>query len=810
MTYFFSGSIERVIFENPSNFYKIILLTIEETDCPDFDDLEIIVTGTVAEVIEGEDYTFFGELITHPRYGQQLAISRYERAKPSAKGLVNYFSSDHFKGIGRKTAERIVDTYGPEETIDQILKAPEKLTNIQGLSQKARENFLEKLRANYGTEMILAKLAEYGIPNKLAFQIQDTYKESTLQVIEENPYQLVSDIHGIGFKLADRIAENLNIASDAPERFRAGLLHSLLQRSMETGDTYVEARDLLEASLLLLEESRPVELFPEAVAAELRHLIETGSVQQVGTKIFNNSLYFSEEGIQKHLNRLLKQGPPQTFAPETIRAELAELEQQFGIQYDSLQASAIIEAINQPVFVLTGGPGTGKTTIINGLIAVYARLHGIDLTRSTGDLPIMLAAPTGRAARRMNELTGLPAATIHRHLGLTGESAEEVSYLSDYLDAELLIVDEFSMVDTWLANQLLTHVSPNTQLILVGDSDQLPSVNPGQVLADLLKVKTIPHIALKTIYRQTQDSTIVSLANDIRQGQLPPDFRDKKADRSYFEALPEQIPQMVSRIVSAAIKSGIPSRDIQILAPMYKGTAGIDQLNLLMQEQLNPLANEQLSFAFNDLSFRQGDKVIHLVNDAEANVFNGDLGYITDLLPGKYSDSKQDEISISFDGNEITYPRNEWYKITLAYAMSIHKSQGSEFPVVILPLVNANRRMLQRNLLYTAITRSKSKLILLGNYTAFDYATQTRGTARKTYLIERFEPFEPVEGQHQQENTPVSITEDHPVSTKQEQVEVPDQVLTEPTEYRLTPDNYLAIDTMIGLDEELIAQFFKS
>ncbi len=471
MEHYFSGTIERVIFENPSNFFKIILVTVEETSDDDFEDFEIIVTGTVADVIEGEDYRFYGELVQHPRYGQQLKITRYERSKPSAKGLVKYFASDHFKGIGLKTAERIVRAYGDEDTIDKILAEPEKLQEIQGLAKAARENFLEKLRFNYGTEMILAKLAEYGIPNKLAFQIQDTYKETTLQVIEDNPYQLVEDIQGLGFKLADRIAQALAIENDAPERFRAGLVHSLLARSMETGDTYVEARDLLEATIFLLEDARQVEVSPELVAGELSHLIEMGKVQQVETKIFANSLYFAEEGIHKQLQRLIDHPVEHPFETEDILAEIAHLEDEYGLTYDNLQKEAIVRALNQSVFILTGGPGTGKTTIINGLIAVYARLHKINLTKATGDCPIMLAAPTGRAARRLNELTGLPAATIHRHLGLTGEAADEVSYRNDYLDAELIIVDEFSMVDTWLAHQLLSNISANTQLIIVGDSE---------------------------------------------------------------------------------------------------------------------------------------------------------------------------------------------------------------------------------------------------------------------------------------------------------------------------------------------------
>jgi len=787
MEFYFSGTIERIIFENPSNFFRILLLDIEDTDAEDFEDFEIIVTGSMADVMEGEDYTFWGSLVQHPKYGQQLKISRYERAKPSSKGLVKYFSSDHFKGIGVKTAQKIVQLYGEdsEDTIDKILAEPEKLTQINGLAAKNREAFVAKLRLNYGTEMILAKLAAYGIPNKLAFQIQDTYKEETLDIVEKYPYQLVEDIQGIGFKIADHLAEELGIQSDAPERFRAGLVHTLLTQSMERGDTYVEARDLLKHTIELLESSRQVELAPSLVADELAHLIEEDKVQNVETKIFENSLFFAEEGIKSNLVRLLEKGEQDSFDQDKITAAIQQVEENSGISYDSIQKEAIRQAINQKVFILTGGPGTGKTTVINCIIAVYAQLRGLDL-RKVNDLPILLAAPTGRAARRMNELTGLPSATIHRHLGMTGD--DDTSHLDDYLDADFIIVDEFSMVDTWLANQLLSNISSQTKLLIVGDADQLPSVSPGQVLADLLQIPTIPQTKLETIYRQSEESTIVTLASQIQKGILPADFTEKKADRSYFEAKNEHIPPMIEKIASAAIRSGIPAQDVQVLAPMYRGPAGIDQINNLMQNLINPVEKEELTFEAPDCQYRQGDRVIHLVNDAESNVFNGDLGYISDLLPAKYTDSKQDELTIDFDGNELVYQRSEWYKIRLAYAMSIHKSQGSEFPVVILPITKSSHRMLQRNLIYTAITRAKSKLILLGEKVAFDYAVKNTGTARKTYLRERFEDLQsPPELAHS------------PVDKMKAPVE----------NYVLTEENFQKIDPMIGIREEDIKGIFK-
>lgn len=824
MEYFFSGTIDRIIFENASNFFKILLLEIEDTDS-DFDDFEIIVTGTIADIIEGENYTFWGELTQHSKYGEQLRVTRYERSKPTSSGLIKYFSSDHFKGIGKKTAEKIVQLYG-DNTIDKILEDPSKLDSISGLSKENKDNFLTKLKLNYGTELILAKLAEYGLTNRVAFEIFNQYKEDSLDIIQENPYQLVEDIQGIGFKIADQLAEQLGIEADSPQRFRAALVHSLFETSIERGDTYVEARDLLENAITTLEEARQIELDPAAVAKELSTLIAEDKVQNIGTKIFDNTLFYAESGIKKHLTRILDTPLDQNFSDDDLQEEIADVEEAFGISYDDVQKNAIKEALKSKVFILTGGPGTGKTTVINGLIAAYADLHHIDLEKK--DIPIILAAPTGRAARRMNELTGLPSATIHRHLGLNGDN--DYQAIDDYLDCDLIIIDEFSMVDTWLANQLFSSISSNTQVIIVGDSDQLPSIGPGQVLADLLKIEAFPQLALTKIFRQSEDSTIVTLANQMRLGKLPADFTQKKADRSYFEASAQYIPEMIPKIVSAAVKSGIDPQEIQILAPMYRGAAGINRLNTIIQDLLNPL-KDQLSFAFGEMNFRKGDKVLHLINDAELNVFNGDIGYITDLIPAKYTESKQDELYMSFDGTEVIYPRNEWHKITLAYAMSIHKSQGSEFQVVILPITRQSHRLLQRNLIYTAITRSKSKLVMLGEIAAFDYAIKNEGAKRNTYLVQRFtssaqEESIDLQTEISQQTSPKTDNEAEKITSptspqtnisKEENIQLTldiaenEQIQTEqePKIYRLTEENLAFINPMIGITQADIEQFFK-
>lgn len=791
MDYYFSGKVERIIFENANNFFKILLLSIEDSDS-NYPDSEIIITGTMADIMEEQAYTFWGQLTTHPKYGEQLQVSRYEKTKPSSSGLVNYFSSQQFKGIGKKTAEKIIALYG-DNPIDKILADPSQLKTISGLSTASREAFIAKLKANYGTEQILTQLARYGLNGQLAFLIFEQYKEESLTIIKDNPYQLVEDIKGVGFKLADQLAKELGVADDSPQRFRAALIHCLKQICLDKGDTYVEAKLLLSESLQLLQEARQSEIEASLVAEQLSQLIAEDKVQHIETKIFDNSLFYAEAGIYKHIKRLLKEELPQTLETDQLDQEIQAVEQEQGITYDQQQRDAIRQALMQKVFLLTGGPGTGKTTIINGIIQSYARLHGLDLAKQ--DLPIILAAPTGRAARRMNELTGLPSATIHRHLGLTSEDSDHQS-LDDYLDGDLIIIDEFSMVDTWLANQLLSAISSNSQVIIVGDSDQLPSVGPGQVLADLLQIPDLPQVRLTRIFRQSDQSTIVTLASQIRDGSLPADFSEKKADRSYFEAQPQHIPQMVEKIVHAAIKTGIAPQDIQILAPMYRGLAGINTLNKLVQDLLNPLGDE-LEFQFNELTFRRQDKILHLVNDAEINVFNGDIGYIRDLVPAKYTDSKQDEIILDFDGIETSYPRKDWHKITLAYAMSIHKSQGSEFPVIILPLTQQSGRMLQRNLIYTAITRAKSKLVMLGQIAAFDYAVKNEGTQRLTYLKERFTDSDvPKTPETYPQNVDKSVDKsENPVDNGES--------------YQLTEDNWQTIDPMIGLDETDINQFFQ-
>jgi exodeoxyribonuclease V alpha subunit len=732
------GTVQAIFFENPSNFYKVVLVKVTDTNT-DYLEKEIVVTGSFGQLQEQELYRFFGHFVDHPRYGRQFQIDSYQQERPtSAGGVINYLASDKFPGIGKRTAEKIVEALG-EDAIDRIIEDPAVLQQVSILNDKKRQTIVETIRLNHGMEQVIVGLNRYGFGSQLAFSIYQTYKDETLTVIQENPYQLVEDIEGIGFKRADNIAEQLGIQADSMIRIRAAILHEVFDLSVRSGNTYVPAEQLLEATIQTLEASRPVEISPEQVANQIIELVQMGKIQQEETKLFENSLYFSEWGIGTAIERLLTRKKEIRYEQKEIEQNIRIIEKRLGIQYGDSQQAAIEQAIKSPLFILTGGPGTGKTTVINGIVSLFAELNGLslDLKDYTQDMfPILLAAPTGRAAKRMNETTNLPASTIHRLLGLTGRE-KNPSLTAKELEGGLLIVDEMSMVDTWLANTLFKAIPTNMQVILVGDKDQLPSVGPGQVLHDLLQITEIPKVELNEIYRQGNGSSIIPLAHEIKKGQLPQDFTINQKDRSFFASDAYHIETYVRQIVTKAKAKGFTAQDIQLLAPMYRGAAGIDALNKMMQEIFNPNEGQKKEVKWNDTVYRIGDKVLQLVNTPELNVFNGDMGEIVGIILAKESDDKVDELVIQFDNNEVTYKRNEWNKITLSYCCSIHKAQGSEFKMVILPMVQQYNRMLQRNLLYTAVTRSKELLILLGEVRAFTACVANESASRLTMLKER-------------------------------------------------------------------------
>ena len=732
------GQVQAIFFENPSNFYKVLLVKISDTNT-DFLESEIVTIGSFGQIQEEEMYRFYGHFVDHPRYGRQFQVDNYQQERPtSATGVVNYLSSEKFPGIGKRTAGKIVEILG-EDAIDRIIENPSILKEVSQLNEKKRQTIIETIRQNHGMEQVIVGLNRYGFGSRLSFTIYQTYKEETLTIINENPYQLVEDIEGVGFKRADTIAEQLGIAPGSDQRIRAAITHEIFQHSVRSGNTYVEAEVLLQETIQILETSRPYEISLDQVADQIIQLTEEGKIQQEGTKLFENSLYFSEWGIGTSIQRLLSRKKEISYEKDEIEKNIRMIEKRLDILYGDSQQAAIEKAIKSPLFILTGGPGTGKTTVINGIVSLFAELNGLSLDMkdySQDTFPILLAAPTGRAAKRMNETTGLPASTIHRLLGLTGREKNS-SISAKELEGGLLIIDEMSMVDTWLANTLFKAIPTNMQVIFVGDKDQLPSVGPGQILHDLLQIVEIPKKELTEIYRQGDGSSIIPLAHKIKQGNLPEDFTSNQKDRSFFHSDVAHIESYVRQIVTKAKLKGFTAQDIQLLAPMYRGAAGIDALNKMMQEIFNPGDAKRKEVKWNESVYRIGDKVLQLVNTPELNVFNGDMGEIVGIILAKESEDKVDELIIQFDNNEVSYKRNEWNKITLSYCCSIHKAQGSEFRMVILPMVYQYKRMLQRNLLYTAVTRSKELLILLGEVPAFQACVAHESASRLTMLKER-------------------------------------------------------------------------
>lgn len=733
------------IFHNEQNLYTVLRIRVDETN-DQYTDKEAVITGYFPKIYEQETYIFYGEFKEHPRFGQQFSASHFRKDMPQSKqGVIAYLSGEMFKGIGKKTAESIVETLG-EDAISKILNQPSLLESIPKLPPDKAKTLYDTLMEHQGLEQIMVALNQYGFGPQLSMKIYQVYKENTLEVIQKNPYQLVEDVEGIGFGRADELGHQLGISGSHPDRIKAGCLYTLENESMQTGHVYVQLEDLLQQVKSLLEENKRDQIDFLDISNEIINLEQERKIIGEEKRVYLPSLFFAEKGLVSSISTILKQTEYKDQFPESeFLLALGSLEERLGVQYAPTQREAIQTALMSPMLILTGGPGTGKTTVIKGIVELYGELHGCslepkDYLHKDEPFPFLLAAPTGRAAKRMSESTGLPAVTIHRLLGYNGTENFDRDESSP-LEGKILIVDETSMLDIWLANQLFKALPENIQVILVGDEDQLPSVGPGQVLKDLLISERIPTVRLTDIYRQAEGSSIIELAHEIKKGHLPQDITVKQADRSFIKCVTAQVPEVVEKVALNAKNKGYTARDIQVLAPMYRGPAGIDRLNVLLQEIFNPNPDgKRKEILFGDVKYRIGDKVLQLVNQPENNVFNGDIGEIISIIYAKENTDKQDKIYISFEGNEVEYTRPDLTQITHAYCCSVHKSQGSEFPIVILPVTRSYYRMLQRNLIYTAITRAKQSLLLCGEVDALKMGIERADeSSRLTTLCEKLQ-----------------------------------------------------------------------
>lgn len=737
------GELLHLIYHQEDSLYTVAKLKITSAS-EDLNEKETVVVGLMAKPERDTVYTFHGYMTDHPRFGRQFKFDTYKKELPDTKqGLVLYFSSDRFPGIGRKTAENIVDTFGTD-AISLILSHPSRLAEVPKLDAEKADIVHEQLMEDQGIEEVLMKLYEYGFGLRLAIKIYQTYQTEALHIIERNPYKMVEDVEGVGFIKADQIGRKQGVTGDHPDRIKAAVMFTLQEQCLNEGHVFVESEQVITNAIELLAHGDTEKIDRVKIAEVILQQAEEEKIIDEDNALYIPSLYFAEKGIATNIRRLLDQDELDEFPESELLKAIGEVEDRFKVTYAPTQKTAIETAVTSPVMMLTGGPGTGKTTVIQGVIEVFASLKGLSVSKedykgAKEPFPFLLAAPTGRAAKRMTESTGLPASTIHRLLGYKGIEGE--GYEKDEetpLEGQLLILDEMSMVDTWLANQLFRAVPSGMQVVIVGDEDQLPSVGPGQILTDLLKTEQIPTVRLTDIYRQSEDSKIITFSHEIKSGSLPQEIDKSSDDLRFFPCETDSVPEAVEKICKGAVSKGYTAREIQVLAPMYRGVAGIDNLNKLLQELFNPKKERTKEVPFGDVVYRTGDVVLQLVNNPEDNVFNGDRGEIVAILTEKETADKKMQIVVSFDGVEVVYAKQDLTQITHAYCCSIHKSQGSEFPIVIMPVVKSYYRMLRRKLIYTGITRAKQYLLLCGDWQAIRFAVETdRELIRNTSLVEK-------------------------------------------------------------------------
>jgi len=755
---YFIGELMFVIYQNEQEHFTIAKFKVIETN-EDFEEDEIVAKGYFANLNEVTSYTFYGQTEYHPTYGLQYNVTSYQLYIPNNEsGLIDYLSSDLFHGIGPKTATRIVELLG-EKAIEKILHQPEILDEIPHLNKDVKQNLINTLKSNQGFETVVTQLSRFNIGLKLSQKIFEHYKEEAFEIIKTDPYQLVYTIDGFGFQTADKIAIHNGLSLTHENRIGAACIF-VLQQSVQEGHVFLPMDECMIKVFQLL---KTKELKNKDIMNRIEELSKEEHIIVQGENVYLPSLYFAEQGVVNHINRILSKEVQSNIPLVELMKIIGEIEEEEKLNYGSEQFDAIKEALHSKVMILTGGPGTGKTTVIKGILKAYAKYNDLPYLlehyKDKKDYPFVLAAPTGRAAKRLEQSTGLPATTIHRLLGWNGEDYFEKNEYEP-LSGKILIVDEFSMVDLWLANNLLKAVPSDMQILFVGDEDQLPSVGPGQVLSDLLMCGLIPTVRLENIFRQQKGSKIIDLAHAIKNNSFSKEMLNNDSDFSFIPCRPMQVIEVLSQIFNRAKQRDLNLKDIQVLAPMYRSEAGINNINKYLQEIVNPKKHGKREKQIFDATYRINDKVIQLVNQPEDGVSNGDIGEIVAIFEKNETTEKKEQIVIKFDEKEVVYYRSDFQNFMHAYCISIHKAQGSEFPIVVLPIVSNYSRMLRKNLIYTAITRATSSLIICGEISAIDRGIETVDTnKRNSSLLEKLTGIREMKDKTEDELTPYDFME---------------------------------------------------
>jgi exodeoxyribonuclease V alpha subunit len=700
--------VEHITYQNAENGYSIMKVNVKG-----YKDLVTIV-GSLLDVPVGRVLLCDGDWKVDKKYGTQFIVQYYEEVMPATiYGIEKYLGSGLVKGIGPKFAKLIVGKFGLE-TIDIIESDIERLHEVAGIGKKRVELIRESWEKQKDIKDVMLFLQGYGVSTAFAAKIYREYNKESINKVKENPYRLADDIWGIGFKTADGIAAKMGYEKNDLRRCRSGLLYTLNQLSNE-GHVYAEEEQLVTAAVTLLEADE------ENIRQAMADMIQEDKLKMEQEAIYLPSFYHSECGTAKRLLTLMESSDNGKHPKFDLKA----IEKETGIEYDEVQIAAIRQAVDSKVMVLTGGPGTGKTTTTQGIIAAL----------KTAGLQILLAAPTGRAAKRMSEATGMEAKTIHRLLEFNPMDGYKRND-ENPLDGDALIVDECSMIDIILMNNLMKAIPLNMRLVFVGDIDQLPSVGAGNVLRDIIDSQKIPVIRLTRIFRQAQSSRIVMSAHAINRGAFP-DLSNGK-DTDFFFIKNDDTEQVAANIVELVKNRlpkayGMPTSKIQVLTPMQRGVVGAANLNMVLQDAINP---NKTGLNRGGYSFRKGDRVMQIRNNYDKNVFNGDLGYIHDV------NMEDRTLIVDFDGTLVEYEVSDLDELSLAYANSIHKSQGSEYPIVVMPILMNHYVMLQRNLIYTGITRAKKICVLIGSTKALAYAIHNMTVLkRNTKLKERLNPL---------------------------------------------------------------------